>query len=129
SLLNRWIIDPGSNTHVANSKEHNWKTTALPGPDDYVHAGGQLLPGYSTVRNTLRLVKLRYGNLILLSYVAYIPELFTSVVSLSRCSTVGIHFDSGRDCLYQTEPSNVICLLKRTTGHWLIDAEASNRPP
>jgi hypothetical protein len=23
SLLNRWIIDPGSNTHVANSKAHN----------------------------------------------------------------------------------------------------------
>ena len=43
-----------------------------------------------------------------LTWVAYIPGFFTSVVGLSRSRSLGIHFDSGRDCLYQKKASNVV---------------------
>jgi hypothetical protein len=42
-LINRWILDPGSNAHVANSRSFGWKTTAQAQPGECVYAGGQLL--------------------------------------------------------------------------------------
>jgi hypothetical protein len=36
-----------------------------------------------------------------LTYVAYVPRFLDAVVSLSRYRSVGIHFDLGRDCMYQ----------------------------
>jgi hypothetical protein len=62
-----------------------------------------------------------------LTWVAYIPGFFTSVVGLSRSRSLGIHFDSGRDCLYQKKATNVICLLQYRDGHWLVDVEGYQR--
>jgi hypothetical protein len=59
--------------------------------------------------------------------VAYIPGFFTSVVGLSRSRSLGIHFDSGRDCLYQKKASNVVCLLQYRDGHWLVDVEKDQK--
>ena len=64
-----------------------------------------------------------------LTYVAYIPGFFTSVVGLSRSQPLGVYFDSGCDCLYQGKPSNAICLLQYQDGHWLIDDEKEQVPP
>jgi hypothetical protein len=55
------------------------------------------------------------------------PQLFTSVVDLSRSRSLGIHFDSGSDCLYQKKASNVVCLLQCRDGHWLVDVERDQR--
>jgi hypothetical protein len=51
-----------------------------------------------------------------LTYVAYIPGFFTNVVGLSRCSSLDIHFNSGRNCLYQRVPSD-----ERHEKHVLCD--------
>ena len=66
--------------------------------------------------------------MIKLSWVAYIPSFFTSLVLLSRCHTVGIEFDSGKDCLYQKSSRQVVCKLTYKGGHWLLDAEENDRP-
>ena len=63
-----------------------------------------------------------------LSYVAYILGFFTNVLGLSRCRSLDIHFDSGRNCLYQLVPSNPVCYLEYKDGHWLIDADEKARP-
>jgi len=62
-----------------------------------------------------------------LTWVAYIPGFFTSVVGLSRSRSLGIYFDSGRDCLYQKKASNVVCLLQYRGGHWLVDVEKDQK--
>jgi hypothetical protein len=41
---------------------------------------------------------------------------------------MGIEFDSGRDCLYQNTPKNVVCKLSSTGGHWLMDSDENERP-
>ncbi|KAF1925282.1 uncharacterized protein M421DRAFT_32260, partial [Didymella exigua CBS 183.55] len=108
-LLTRWILDPGSNCHGE--------------PTDYVYAGG-VLAQIEEWGEVVLSVKTPTGqSQMKLTYVAYIPGFFTSVVGLSRSRPLGVHFDSGRDCLYQGEQSNVICLLQYQDGHWLIDDE------
>jgi hypothetical protein len=63
-----------------------------------------------------------------LTYVAYVAGFVTNIVSLSRCRSVGIHFDSGRDCLYQGRCNNVISKLQYMGDHRLIDANGMERP-
>ncbi|KAF1972799.1 hypothetical protein BU23DRAFT_466927, partial [Bimuria novae-zelandiae CBS 107.79] len=104
SLINRWILDPGSNTHVTNSRAYEL----------LIHEWGDVILLINTPRGTEQ---------IELTYVAYVPGFLTNVVGLSRCRSIGIHFDSGRDCLYQKSWKNVVCKLNYTGGHWLIDAE------
>jgi hypothetical protein len=62
-----------------------------------------------------------------LTWVAYIPGFFTSVVGLLRSQSLGIHFDSGRDCLYQKKASNVVCVLQYRYGHWLVDVKKDQK--
>jgi hypothetical protein len=64
-----------------------------------------------------------------LSYVAYIPGFFTNVLRLSRCRSLDIHFNLGKNCLYQRVSSNPVCYLEYKDGHWLIDADEKARPP
>ena len=42
-LLTRWILDPGSNCHVTNTKDASWNTTKKGGSLDVVYAGGALV--------------------------------------------------------------------------------------
>ncbi|KAF2726809.1 hypothetical protein EJ04DRAFT_408345, partial [Polyplosphaeria fusca] len=63
-----------------------------------------------------------------LSNMAFVPGFFTNAVSLSRCLGAGIHFDSGRHCLYQERPSCVISQLEFNGGHWLFDSCSGDRP-
>ncbi|KAF2732065.1 hypothetical protein EJ04DRAFT_609078, partial [Polyplosphaeria fusca] len=109
-LSNRWILDPGSNTH------HVW-------------AGGSRLRIEEWGKVDLQVTDTD-GEMIklTLSWVAYIPEMFVSLMSLSRCRRMGIHFDSGRDCLYMGKPSDILCMLKLHGGHWILDADDNDRP-
>ena len=128
-LLTRWILDPGSNCHVTNTKGSNWTTIKKGESTDYVYAGG-VLAQIEEWGEVVLSVKTPTGqSQMKLTYVAYIPGFFTSVVGLSRSRPLGVHFDSGRDCLYQGKPSNVICLLQYRDGHWLIDDEKEQAPP
>jgi hypothetical protein len=127
-LINRWILDPGSNTHVANSKAFGWRTTRIAQPGEALYAGGQLLPIGEWGEVELQVNTPTGRQPFKLTYVAYIPSFFTSVLGLSRCREIDLHFDSGRDRLYQKDLSNPVCYLEYQEGHWLIDADEKARP-
>jgi hypothetical protein len=122
-LLTRWILDPGSNCHVTNTRGPDWITTKKGGPSDCVYAGGVLAQVEEWGETYIRVKTPTGEGQMKLTWVAYIPGFFTSVVGLSRSRSLGIHFDSGRDCLYQKKASNVVCLLQYRDGHWLVDVE------
>ncbi|KAF2025066.1 hypothetical protein EK21DRAFT_23864, partial [Setomelanomma holmii] len=107
-LLTRWILDPG-------------------GPSDVVYAGGVLAQVEEWGETTIQVETSTGEGQMKLTWVAYIPGFFTSVVGLLRSRSLGIHFDSGRDCLYQKKASNVVCLLQYRDGHWIVDVDRKQR--
>ncbi|KAF2023765.1 hypothetical protein EK21DRAFT_118455 [Setomelanomma holmii] len=111
-LINRWILDPGLNAHVTNSKAFGWTKTAQARPGDCMYAGGQLLQIEEWGEVQLQVDVPSGTRTFKLTYVAYIPSFFTSVVGLSRFYSLGIHFESGRSFLYQQTLSQVICHLE-----------------
>jgi hypothetical protein len=130
NLLDRWIVDPGSNTHVVNTEAwKGWKRTSNNSERRSINAGNSciLITAWGTIELVARTL---HGHLTLeLTHVAYVKGFLTSVLGLARCRTELIHFDSGRDVLYMHQPTNVIAQLEYNRGHWLIDAEPSRRPP
>jgi hypothetical protein len=126
-LLTKWILDPGSNCHVTNTRGTEWISTKRGGPSDVVYAGGALAQVEEWGETTIQVKTPTGEGQMKLTWVAYIPGFFTSVVDLSRSRSLGIHFDSGRDCLYQKKASNVVCLLQYRDGHWLVDVEKDQK--
>ncbi|PWO19715.1 hypothetical protein PtrARCrB10_11782 [Pyrenophora tritici-repentis] len=126
-LLTRWILDPGSNCHVTNTKGADWILTKRGRPSDCVYAGGALTQVEEWGETTIQVKTPTGEGQMKLTWVAYIPGFFTSVVGLSRSRSLGINFDSGRDCLYQKKASNIICLLQYRDGHWLVDVEKDQK--
>jgi hypothetical protein len=128
-LSNRWILDPGSNTHVINTEEwKGWTREYDAVSTDFVGAGTgrvqitawgsmELMANTPTGVRSLRL-----------THVAYVQGFITSLIGLARCRKLGIHFDSGRDLQYKEDPGNVLAYLEHDGGHWLVDAEALRRP-
>jgi hypothetical protein len=47
----------------------------------------------------------------MITYVALVKGFLTSLVALTRCRAVKIHFNLGRDLLYHGQPSNLIVEL------------------
>lgn len=129
-LRNRWIVDPGSNTHVVNTEAwKGWRRTSDNPQRRSINAGNTsiLITAWVTMELVARTL---HGQLTLrLTHVAYVEGFLTSVLGLAHCRTESIHFDSGRDVLYMQQPTNVIAQLEYNGGHWLIDAEPSHRPP
>ncbi|KAI1562171.1 hypothetical protein PtrEW13061_012143, partial [Pyrenophora tritici-repentis] len=126
-LLTRWILDLGSNCHVTNTKGADWILTKKGEPLDCVYAGGALTQVEEWGETTIQVKTPTGEGHMKLTWVAYIPGFFTSVVGLSRSRSLGINFDSGRDCLYQKKASNIICLLQYRDGHWLVDVEKDQK--
>ncbi|KAF2622823.1 hypothetical protein BU25DRAFT_462458 [Macroventuria anomochaeta] len=99
-LLDRWIVDPGSNTHVINTEAwHGWKKTNNNPEHCSINAGNSHI--LITAWGTMKLVaRTPYGLWTLeLTHVAYIKGFLTSVLGLARCRTESIHFDSGCNIL------------------------------
>jgi hypothetical protein len=129
SLLNRWIVDPGSNIHICNSTYFSWVKTADAEPTDVIFAG---TTAHQVIAWGEVIVKVNRGSVrkdILLTRVAYVPSFLTNLFALGRCRKSNIHFDSGRNILYKDRVSNVIAKLDYSHGHWLLDAEEADRPP
>ncbi|KAF2727277.1 hypothetical protein EJ04DRAFT_402950, partial [Polyplosphaeria fusca] len=129
-LLNRWILDPGLDVHIANSKAFGWTPYQ---PDlrtpQFLRAGGQQVK-VEEWGSVIVYGRASDGTLVpwQLNSVAYAPTFFTNIVGLFRCWDNDIHFDSGRKVLYQSKPSNVIVNLEFTGNHWLFDQEPADRP-
>ena len=128
-LVDRWILDPGSNTHVINSDAWGgWTREREASTTELVSAGtGRIrITAWGRVKvmaNTPRGVE---G--LVLTHVALVEGFITSVIGLARCRAIGVHFDSGRDQLYKVSPDDVVANLEYNGGHWLIDADPSMRP-
>jgi hypothetical protein len=122
-LLTRWILDPGSNCHVTNTKGPQWNTSKRGGPTDVVYAEGALVQVQEWGKTVIQVKTPTGEGQMKLTWVAYIPGFFTSVVGLSRSRSLGIHFESGRDCLYQKRLLNVVCLLQYRDCHWVVDVD------
>jgi hypothetical protein len=129
TLLDRWIVDPGSNVHICNSTYFNWRKTSDARPTEVIFAGAT---GYQVAAWGEVIVSVNRGNQkkdILLTHVAYVPGFLTNLFALGRCRRSGIHFDSGRNILYKERISNVVANLAYSQGHWLLDAKEADRPP
>ncbi|KAF2470846.1 uncharacterized protein BDR25DRAFT_368468, partial [Lindgomyces ingoldianus] len=111
SLINCWILDPGSNAHICNNTQYGWtyRRDAMPG--EIVYAGREALPitGWGDVH--LKVNTPAGLSTIKLTHVAYVEGFFANVLGLARCRSLDIHFDSGRDALYQGSSENVVCKL------------------
>jgi hypothetical protein len=97
------------------------------GFSDVVYAGEVLAQIKEWGETYIRVRTLNGEGQMKLTWVVYICGFFTSVVRLSRSQSLGIHFDSGRDCLYQKKGSNVVCLLQYSDSHWLVNVEKDQR--
>ena len=128
-LSNRWILDPGSNTHLINTEDwKGWTREYDAVATDFVGAGTGRVQitawgSMELMANTPSGVRL-----LRLTHVAYVQGFVTSLIGLARCRKLGIHFDSGRDLLYKGDPGTVLAYLEHDGGHWLVDADASRRP-
>jgi hypothetical protein len=128
AFINRWIMDPGSNIHITNSKQWDFIHTRFASISDVIYAGSQLIPvvEYGTVEIPINspegVIK------ILLTEVAYVPTFFSNILGLSRCRSLGLHFDSGSDMIYQAPLRKPVALLEYIDGHWLIDAHEGYKP-
>ena len=129
SIINRWILDPGSNIHVCNSTRFNWTETRKASPQDFIFAGETKVAIQAWGEVILNVDSPQGLSQVQLTDVALVEGFFTNVVSLSRCRARGMHFDSGRDAIYHQHPKNVVCSLKYDNGHWIVDAENNDRPP
>jgi hypothetical protein len=128
-LSNRWILDPGSNTHVINTENWSgWTREYNAVATDFVGAGTGRVQ--ITAWGSMELMANTPTGVrsLKLTHVAYVEGFITSLIGLARCRNLGIHFDSGRDLLYKYDPGNVLAYLEHDGGHWLVDAEASRRP-
>jgi hypothetical protein len=129
-LSNRWILDPGSNTHVINTDTWiGWKREYEAKDTEYVGAGTGSVKVKAWGSMTL-MIRTPHDSMmeIQMTHVALVPGFITSVIGLGRCRAVDIHFDSGRDVLYHKDHGNVLARLEYSNGHWLADADASRRP-
>ena len=129
ALLDRWIVDPGSNVHVCNSNYFNWVKTSDAKPTDIVFAGTTAHQIAAWGEVIVRTDRSGVKKDLLLTRVAYVPGFLTNLFALGRCRRSGIHFDSGRNILYKDTASKVIADLTYRHGHWLLDTEKSDRPP
>ena len=127
--VNRWIMDPGSNVHVINnSKAWRHTRTRYGTTHETLYAGAQsyLISEWGTV-----LLPIRTPSSIQdtqLTMVALVEGFFANILSLYCCRERNIHFDLGRNILYQATSNNVVALLDYEASHWLIDADDGKRP-
>ncbi|KAI0997602.1 hypothetical protein K3495_g10584 [Podosphaera aphanis] len=101
-LLTRWIVSPGSNTHVINSEAwKGWKRERENTERRTINAGNSstLITAWGSVELIAR--TLTGLKTLHLTHVAYVEGFLTSVIGLARCRKEAIHFDSGRDVLYR----------------------------
>jgi hypothetical protein len=126
--INQWIMDPGSNVHIINSKSWRWTHTQYSTTDKALYTGSQSV-SISKWGNVIIPIRTPSGiQNIQLTHVALVEGFFAIILSLSCCKDMDIHFDSGKNHLYQATPSNVLALLDYQAGHWLIDADNGKRP-
>merc|ERR1711963_703964 len=79
TIINRWILDPGSNIHVCNSTRFGWTETRKAEQQDFLFAGGSRVPIQAWGKVTFN-ANLPHGvGQIQLTEVALVEGFFTNV--------------------------------------------------
>jgi hypothetical protein len=106
-------MDPGSNMHVINSGNWiGWTRERNEEHSQSIMAGKQRIPVTAWDRMNLMVNSPSGVSSTVITHVALVEGFLTSLVALTCCRTVKIHFDSGRDLLYHGQPSNPIVELE-----------------
>jgi hypothetical protein len=93
-LLHLWMLDPATNSHICNnSTEFEWKAPAA--NNNIVLAGRSETPIEAWREVTISLSTPTGIKTITLKRVALILSFFTSLVLLSRLTSLNIYFNSG----------------------------------
>ncbi|KAF1946550.1 hypothetical protein EJ02DRAFT_430502 [Clathrospora elynae] len=83
TLIDRWIVDPGSNVHICNSTYFNWRKTSDARSTDVIFAGAT---SYQVAAWGEVIINVNRGNKkkdILMTQVAYVPGFLTNLFALS----------------------------------------------
>ncbi|RKF82092.1 hypothetical protein GcC1_018019, partial [Golovinomyces cichoracearum] len=125
-LSNKWIIDNGADTHVANSTRNFEETKkANEGEVLYAGKGAYLIESYGNV--VLPLKSDVIGEYLLLKDVAYVPGFMTNCVSLDKLTKANIHWNSRNPSILEREgDSSPFCYLFQSGSHWVFDEPEPN---
>jgi hypothetical protein len=117
-LKDSWILDSGANSHVCNnSTRFNFDRKAsksdrlISGKTEYQ------IEAFGSVEITVQSPK--GPKSIILANVALVPGFFTSIASLNRFTSKGVHFDTQRSHLH--ENGTTFCTVERVGGHWALE--------
>jgi hypothetical protein len=121
-LKDSWILDSGANSHVCNnSTRFNFDRKAsksdrlISGKTEYQ------IEAFGSVEITIQ--SLKGPKSIILANVALVPGFFTSIASLNRFTSKGVHFDTQRSHLH--ENSTTFCTVEHVGDHWALE----HQPP
>ena len=119
------ILDCGSNGHVINSSQVHLYTSEIEAhPNSMIDAGNSQVRVASYGRVTLPVSTPQGPSEITLLNVSYVPDLLTSIIALSKFTSQGVHFDSGRDCLYDKRSGKAMYNVYPTVeGHFTFHKE------
>jgi hypothetical protein len=129
TLLDRWIVDSGSDVHICNSTYFNWVKTSNAKPTDVIFAGATAHQVAAWGEVIISANRGHERKDILLLHVAYVPGFLTNLFALGRCRDSGIHFDSERNIIYKNKISNIVANLAYSHDHWLLNAKEADCPP
>jgi hypothetical protein len=120
NLKNKWMLDPGSDLHICNSRV-SFTEERLANPNDIVITGSDEIPihSYGTVKLVVFGEKYELRTITLFD-VAYVPGFLTNLVSLHPADEHGIHFDSGRRKMYDGTTGETVCRTIKIGGHWFV---------
>lgn len=119
SILHKWLIDSGSDTHVTNSL-HNFVLEEFGKPSDMISAGRDRfqIEAFGTI--TMLINTPTGPGQITLKRVAYIPGFLTNLVSLALLSKKGVHWNTEHPDVL-TKEGIAFITLKQTGDHWTLD--------
>ncbi|RKF80017.1 hypothetical protein GcM3_049032, partial [Golovinomyces cichoracearum] len=125
-LSNKWIIDNGADTHVANSTRNFEEIKkANIGEVLYAGKGAYSIESYGNV--ILPLKTDLTGEYLLLKDVAYVPGFMTNCVSLDKLTKANIHWNSRNPSILEREgDSNPFCYLFQSGSHWVFEEPEPN---
>ncbi|KAF2741614.1 hypothetical protein M011DRAFT_482414 [Sporormia fimetaria CBS 119925] len=116
-LSNRWILDPGSNTHVINTEAWaGWTKMYEAVATDVIGAGTGRIQVMAWGTMELKAKTPTGVRSLTLTHVAYVPGFITNLIGLARCRKMDIHFDSGRGLLYKGNPGTTLAYWSMMAG-------------
>jgi Reverse transcriptase (RNA-dependent DNA polymerase) len=120
-LKDSWILDSGANSHVCNdSTRFNFDRKAS--KSDTLISGKTVyqIEAFGNVEITVQ--SPNGPLLIILANVALVPGFFTSIASLNRFTSKGVHWDTQGSHLHKD--GKTFCTVERVGGHWALEHRA-----